>query len=123
MRFHRSEIDNVAFAAALSERARRRVEEFGRVQLSDSEAAALSLSKLVHMCLVVLIVLVVVATEEFFAAFLAFPVLFLGAVAEALVAGGGAVKVCAGIVKSFVAMFGGLVCYFMLVSLAHSGFI
>ena len=83
MRFHRSEIDNVAFAAALSERARRRVEEFGRVQLSDSEAAALSLSKLVHMCLVVLIVLVVVATEEFFAAFLAFPVLFLGAVAEA----------------------------------------
>ena len=45
------QIDNAAYAVGLSERVRTRVEEFGRVQLRDTEAAALLRSKVVHVAL------------------------------------------------------------------------
>ena len=46
------QIDNAAYAVGLSERVRTRVEEFGRVELRDAEAAALVRSKAVHVALV-----------------------------------------------------------------------
>eukprot|EP01043_Picozoa_sp_COSAG02_P086589 COSAG02_NODE_24010_length_701_cov_0.760797_1_plen_39_part_10 len=39
----------------MSVRVRRRVEEFGRVELTGKEAKALSFSKGVHVCLIVCI--------------------------------------------------------------------
>ena len=50
-------IDNAAYAVVLSERVHTRVEEFGRVELQDTEVAALVRSKVVHMVLLVLGVL------------------------------------------------------------------
>eukprot|EP01052_Picozoa_sp_SAG31_P071591 SAG31_NODE_30513_length_380_cov_0.722420_1_plen_58_part_10 len=48
-----TEVDNVAYQLALSERVRSRVEEMGRVQLTDKEAAALARTKAVHIFFVV----------------------------------------------------------------------
>ena len=57
-------IDNAAYAVVLSERVHTRVEEFGRVELQDTEAAALVRSKVVHMVLLVLGVLMGVASGD-----------------------------------------------------------
>jgi hypothetical protein len=54
------QIDNVAYVVGLSERVRTRVEEFGRVELRDAEAAVLVWSKAVHVVLLVGAVLVAV---------------------------------------------------------------
>jgi hypothetical protein len=85
------QIDNVAYAVGLSERVRTRVEEFGKVELRDAEAAALVWSKVVHMVLLVATMLVLVWSAKFgillfghktfLTAFLAF---WLGGVAEAV---------------------------------------
>ena len=79
------QIDNAAYAVGLSERVRTRVEQFGRVQLRDTEAAALVQSKAVHVVLLVVVVLVGVWSGNFFVAgmipYLAF---WLGGVAEAV---------------------------------------
>ena len=70
----------------LSERVRTRVEAFGRVELRDTEAAALVRSKAVHMVLVVATVLAVVSAIRVQMAppvmFLAF---WLGGVFEAVI--------------------------------------
>ena len=50
---HYVEIDNLAFSIGLSERVRSRVEEAGRVELTDAEATGLARSKIVHVVLVV----------------------------------------------------------------------
>ena len=80
-----TQIDNAAYAVGLSERIRTRVEEFGRVQPRDTEAAALVRSKTVHVVLLVVAVLVAVWSGNgaivFLAPFLAF---WLGGVAEAV---------------------------------------
>jgi hypothetical protein len=47
------QIDNAAYAVGLSERVRTRVENFGRVELRDVDAAALVRSKAVHVALLV----------------------------------------------------------------------
>jgi hypothetical protein len=77
------QIDNAAYWVGLSERVRTRVEEFGRVELRDTEAAALVRSKVVHMALLPAAVLAGVRSGEgniaWLAAFLAF---WLGGVAE-----------------------------------------
>ena len=57
-------IDNAAYAVVLSERVHTRVEEFGRVELQDTKAAALVRSKVVHMVLLVLGVLMGVASGD-----------------------------------------------------------
>jgi hypothetical protein len=79
------QIDNVAYAVGLSERVRTRVEEFGRVELRDAEAAALVWSKAVHVVLLVPAVLVAVWSAKNFHAFL-FPFLafWLGGTVEAV---------------------------------------
>merc|ERR1711969_199542 len=51
------DIDNIAFALALGERVRARVEDAGRVVLGDGEASALAQTKAVHVALIVLAVL------------------------------------------------------------------
>jgi hypothetical protein len=47
------QIDNVAYSVGLSERVRTRVEEFGRVELRDTEVVVLVRSKAVHVVLLV----------------------------------------------------------------------
>ena len=49
-----TEIDNVCYAMGLGERARARVEQVGRVELSETELANLVRSKAVHIGLIVL---------------------------------------------------------------------
>jgi hypothetical protein len=70
------QIDNVAYAVALSERVRTRVEQFGRVELRDTEAAALVQSKALHVVLIVAVVPLGVwvngSVFPFFAPFLVF---------------------------------------------------
>jgi hypothetical protein len=85
------QIDNVAYTVGLSERVRTRVEEFGRVKLRDTEAAALVRSKAVHVVLLVAAVptavwsasgsLIVVLCTPFLTC-------WLGGVAEAVTAPG-----------------------------------
>jgi hypothetical protein len=83
------QIDNVAYAVGLSERVRTRVEEFGRVQLRDTEAAALVRSKAVHMVLLVTAVLAMVWSRDLNRALLVpFFAFWLGGVAEAVAAPG-----------------------------------
>lgn len=48
-----TEVDNVCFLLALDERTRSRVEEEGRVRLTEKEAAALSMMKRTHVVLVI----------------------------------------------------------------------
>eukprot|EP01046_Picozoa_sp_COSAG06_P014958 COSAG06_NODE_943_length_11375_cov_11.840635_8_plen_128_part_00 len=50
------EIDQIAFAFGLAERVRARVEDVGRVTLSDKEAIALVKTKTVHVTLIVIAV-------------------------------------------------------------------
>jgi hypothetical protein len=78
------QIDNAAYAVGLSERVRTRVEKFGRVELHDTEAAALVRSKAVHAVLLVAAVLAAVWSASLeFAANLPFLAFWLGGVAEA----------------------------------------
>jgi hypothetical protein len=77
------QIDNAAYAVGLSERVRTRVEQFGRVELRDTEAAALVLSKAVHMVLLVPAVLAAVWAVNFSVAMMApFLAFWLVGVAE-----------------------------------------
>ena len=105
------QIDNVAYAVGLSERVRTRVEEFGRVELRDAEAAALVRSKVLHVALVVGTVLAGVWSANLDAAslipFLAF---WLGGVAETVATpGGGAAEKAKGVGKATGAMLLGFV--------------
>eukprot|EP01052_Picozoa_sp_SAG31_P033839 SAG31_NODE_3877_length_3791_cov_45.339382_2_plen_168_part_00 len=51
-----TELDNLAYAIGLSERSKRRIEasEMGRVDLSDTEAADLARTKIVHVLIVMI---------------------------------------------------------------------
>ena len=77
------QIDNAAYAVGLSERVRTRVEEFGRVELRDTEAAALVRSKAVHVVLLVAAVPTIVwSGNNALVALVPFLVFWLGGVAE-----------------------------------------
>ena len=120
--------DNVAFSSALSVRVRRRVEEFGRVELTDAEAKALSVTKGVHVAMIVFVILYVVWTKEFMSAFVAYPMFLLGRIAEigfqlAAADGGGAVEAVKDVAKSFFSMVFGFALNFWLIALAHNGHI
>jgi hypothetical protein len=112
------QIDNVAYAVGLSERVRTRVEEFGRVELRDTEAAALVRSKVLHVVLIVVAVLVAVWSGAYFgrttASFATFLIPFLafwlGGVAEAVATpGAGAAEKIKGIGKATAAAVLGFV--------------
>jgi hypothetical protein len=107
------QIDNVAYAVGLSERVRTRVEEFGRVELRDAEAAALVRSKAVHVALIVGAVLATVwSADGGTAANTIWPGLafWLGGVAEAVATPGtGAVEKAQGVGKATGAMLLGFV--------------
>lgn len=84
-----SEIDNAAYSIALSERVRRRVEQNGRIDLSDGEAAELARIKTVHASLIAVTMVLSILTANGDATFyLAFLVFWLGGVAEAVGPGG-----------------------------------
>jgi hypothetical protein len=83
------DIDNIAFDLALGERVRARVEDAGRVELTDAEASALARTKAVHGALLVLSVLVAVSQDATYLVFLAF---MLGGLVEAFVPGAGAAE-------------------------------
>jgi hypothetical protein len=111
------QIDNAAYAVGLSERVRTRVEEFGRVELRDTQAAALVRSKSVHVVLVVVTVPAAVWMEN-----LPLPVLvpyfafWLGAIAEALATpGAGVSEKIKGVGKATGAAVLGLACFIILV--------
>ena len=80
------DIDNIAFDLVLGERVRARVEDAGRVELTDLEATALARTKAVHVVLIVLGVLASVGLGED-GTFLAWIALFLGGVVESFVPG------------------------------------
>ena len=96
------QIDNAAYAVGLSERVRTRVEEFGRVELRDAEAAVLVRSKAVHVALVAGAVLAGVWSADFNTAWLiAFLAFWLGGVAEAVATpGAGAAEKAKGVGKA-----------------------
>jgi hypothetical protein len=98
------QIDNAAYmyAVGLSERVRTRVEEFGRVELRDAEAAALVRSKAVHVALLVGAVLAAVWVADYWVAFLTgFLAVWLGGVAEAVATpGAGAAEKAKGVGKA-----------------------
>jgi hypothetical protein len=112
-RYSVPQIDNAAYAVGLSERVRTRVEEFGRVELRDAEAAALVRSKAVH---VVLLVVAVPAGVWSANADVAFPIAFLtfwlGGVAEAVaMPGAGAAEKIKGVGKATGAVALGLISF------------
>ena len=96
------QIDNAAYAVGLSERVRTRVEEFGRVELRDAEAAALVRSKAVHVVLLVGAVLAGVWSADYVVAgLIAFLAFWLGGVAEAVATpGAGAAEKAKGVGKA-----------------------
>jgi hypothetical protein len=101
----------VAYAVGLSERVRTRVEEFGRVELRDAEAAVLVRSKAVHMALIVAAVLAAVWSATGAAAVvIVFDAFLLGGVAEAVATPGAeAGEKAKGIGKAMgAAMLGGI---------------
>lgn len=56
------EVDNITYAMFLSERVRSRVEDAGRVVLTDTEAVALVRTKEMHLVLLVIAVIASVAS-------------------------------------------------------------
>ena len=96
------QIDNTAYAVGRSERVRTRVEEFGRVQLRDAEAAALVRSKAVHMTLLAWAVLAGVWSANSKAAiYIGSLAFWLGGVAEAVATpGAGAAEKAKGVGKA-----------------------
>jgi hypothetical protein len=115
------QIDNAAYAVGLSERVRTRVEEFGRVELRDTEAAALVRSKTVHVMLVVVTVPAAVWSEDFgwAQALVPFLVFWLGGVAEAVATpGAGAAEKVTGVGKATAAAALGVVCFTGMIMLA-----
>jgi hypothetical protein len=118
------QIDNAAYAVGLSERVRTRVEEFGRVELRDPEAAARVWSEAVPVVLIVAAVLmgvwsgnngVVIVTP-----YLAF---WLGGVAEAIATpGAAAAEKIKGVGKATAAVGLGFFGFFILLfTIALSG--
>ena len=109
------QIDNAAYAVGLSERVRTRVEEFGRVELGDAEAAALVRSKAVHVALLVGAVLASVWSADTWVSRVAFLAFWLGGVAEAVATpGAGAAEKAKGVGKATGAAVLGLVGYAIL---------
>ena len=96
------QIDNAAYAVGLSERVRTRVEEFGRVELRDAEAAALVRSKVAHVVLLVGAVLAGVWSAGIETAWLiVFLAFWLGSVVEAVATpGAGAAEKAKGVGKA-----------------------
>ena len=90
------DIDNIAFRMALGERVRARVEDAGRVVLTDAEASALARTKAVHVVLLVLSVLVA-TLQDGLALGLVFVAFMLGGVAEAFVPGAGVAETAKGV--------------------------
>lgn len=100
------EIDNIAFDFALGERVRTRVEAAGRVNLADDEAAALARTKVVHVVLIVLSLVVAVWSGNIFVGVFA---VLLGALGESFVPGASVVetaKRASKVVAAFILGFG-----------------
>ena len=116
------QIDNAAYAVGLSERVRTRVEEFGRVELRDAEAAALVRSKAVHVALLAGAMLAGVWSVDFDAASMnAFLAFWLGGVAEAVATpGAGAAEKVKGFGKATGAAVLGFVSFGVLMVVAFS---
>ena len=110
------QIDNAAYAVGLSERVRIRVEEFGRVELQDAEAAALVRSKVMHVALLAGAVLAGVWSANSKAAIYIVSLAFwLGGVAEAVATpGAGAAEKAKGVGKATGAAALGFVGFFIL---------
>ena len=104
------QIDNAAYAVGLSERVRTRVEEFGRVELRDTEAAALVRSKAVHVVLLVAAVPTIVwSGNNALVALVPFLVFWLGGVVETVARPGvRAAEMIKGVGKATGATFLGL---------------
>ena len=99
------DIDNIVYSVGLSERARTCVEEFGRVELGDVEAAHLVRSKGVHMVLIVVILFVATVQGDFLdedvflaCAFIAF--WLSGVIVAATAPGTGVAEKFTGVVKA-----------------------
>jgi hypothetical protein len=115
------QIDNAAYAVGLSERVRTRVEEFGRVELRDAEAAVLVRSRAVHVVLIVVVVpaSIIWSGNGFGAGMFPYLAFWLGGVVEAVVKpGAGAAEKVKGVAKATGAALLGLVCFFSMVYIA-----
>jgi hypothetical protein len=115
------QIDNAAYAVGLSERVRTRVEEFGRVQPRDTEAAALVRSKVVHVVLLVAAVPTIVWSGTVGVAGLLVPflVFWLGGLVEAVTTpGAGVSEKMQGVGKATAAVVLGFICFVNMVGVA-----
>ena len=112
------DIDNIAFKLALSERARARVEDAGRVELKDIQATALARTKAVHLALLVLAILVPIFFGD--GLILPFIAFLLGGIVESFVPGATVVETCQRIGKVMAAWLIGLVAFIGLVGAAET---
>jgi hypothetical protein len=119
------DVDNMMYAAALSERTRVKVEKIARIQLTDRHHRELSVSKAIYIMLVPATVVfctwtapmwsdVFVSLASTFVAFL------IGSILEALVAGGGLKVFLTLSARSFGSWFVGFIS-FMLIFLTMHG--
>eukprot|EP01043_Picozoa_sp_COSAG02_P060381 COSAG02_NODE_7878_length_2806_cov_7.132989_1_plen_486_part_00 len=89
------DIDNIAFALALGERMRARVEAVAPVEMDDAEACAMARTKVVHLALIVLTVLGAVWSGTYGSVTSMLPLLTfgpLGGVAQVVVLGASVVE-------------------------------
>ena len=124
------EIDNVLFAVLMPERFRTRVEQYGRVELGDVEAATLARTKLVHTMLIVMAALISVSLGAsggytgliacFCLSFLAF---WAGSAVEALGQGLSGPEIARYIAQTTGALLLGLCGWFMVVASLMSAYI
>ena len=117
------EIDNMAWHIMLSGWVRSRVEEFGRLEMQEGEAAILARSKVAHVCIIVLHVLLITRVPFGPMIFVWLP-FWLGGIVGAILPGDGAAATCARIGKMTISMtlgtaFAGLL--FVVAGTLHQG--
>lgn len=108
------EIDNVAYRFALGERVRSRVETAGRLELTDDEKTALVRTKQFHLPTVAVYLTVAVKLAHPAAAFLVFPIFWLGGVAEAFVPTSSRVEISKQVLKATMAFCLGFLTFSLL---------
>lgn len=94
------ELDNLAYAVVLPERLHTRVENEGRVELGELEAAALMVSKGVHVATLVAMALCAVAMgDPVLALWFALPAFWVAGAVEAVVGSADTAQTCASVAK------------------------
>lgn len=118
-----TDIDNLVFQFGLAEKARSRVEDAGRVELSESDAMALAHTKIIHSILLAVALLggiwsAALGASTFAILFLPFPAFWIGGVLEVLNKEGTTGKKLRRLVNLLAAFIGGPICVMLTMSTA-----